>query len=70
MKHDLSIFATGKEKISYVGRYQNTDDLETEMMSRRLKHFEFKKQIPEAEQKDIQPCGICFAKLTLLSKTV
>ena len=69
VKHDLSIFATGKEKISYVGRYQNTDDLETEMTSRRWKYFEFKKQIPEAEQKDIQPCGICFANLALLGKT-
>ena len=43
VKHDLLIFATGKEKISYIGRYQATDDRETEMMSVRWKYFEFKK---------------------------
>ena len=30
------------------------------------KHFELKKQILEAQQKDIQACGKRFAKLTLL----
>ena len=70
MKHNLPIFAKRKEKISYVGRYQTTDDRETEMMPVHWKYFGFKKQIPEAEEKDIQPCGKCFAKLALLGEIV
>ena len=68
VKHDLPLFATGKEKISYLGRYETTDDWEPEMMLVLGKHFELKKQILEAQQKDIQPCGKRFAKLTLLGE--
>ena len=70
MKHDLPIFATCKKKISYLGKYQTADDQETKMMSVRWKYFELEKQILKSEQKDIQPCGKCFAKLALLGVIV
>lgn len=37
-------------------------------MSVRWNYFEFKKQIPEAERKNIQPCGKHFAKLALIGE--
>lgn len=52
----------------YVGRYQTTNDWETEIMSVRWNYFEFKKQILEAEQKNIQPSGKYFAKLALIGE--
>lgn len=60
---DVPIFATGKARITYVGRYNSSDDRETEMMSVRWKIFEFRKHIPEHEQRDVPPCPKCFAKL-------
>ena len=69
VKHELPVFATEK-KISYIGGYQTTNGRETKMMSVRWKYFEFKKQIPDAEQKDIQPFGKCFTKLSLLGEIV
>lgn len=68
IKHDVPIFATGKGKITYVGRYQTTDERETEMMSVRWKYFEFKYQIPQHEQKDILPCRKCFARLAFVGE--
>ena len=57
MKLDLTIFETGKEKISYVETYQTTDDRETEMMLVCWKYFEFRKRITEAAEKNLQTCG-------------
>lgn len=37
-------------------------------MSVRWNYFEFKKQILEAEQKNIQPSGKYFAKLALIGE--
>ena len=68
IEHDIPIFATGKSRITYVGRYQTTDEMETEMMSVRWKVFDFKHQIPENEQKDVPPCGKCFSKLVFLGE--
>ena len=66
--HDVPIFATGKSRITYVGRYQSTDERETEMMSVRWKVYELFQQIPEHEQKNIPPCGKCFAQLVFLGE--
>ena len=66
--HDVPIFATGKSQIIYEGRYQTKDERETEMMSVRWKIFEFKHQIPQEKQKNVPPCGKCFAKLTYLGQ--
>lgn len=66
--HDIPIFATGKSRITYIGRYQTADERETEMMSVRWKVFDFNYQIPENEQKSVPPCGKCFAKLVFLGE--
>ena len=68
LKTDIPIFATSKERISYVGRYNTTDPMETEMMMARWKVFEFNYQIPQDEQENISPCGKCFADLVFLSE--
>ena len=68
IEHDIPIFATGKSRITYVGRYQSTDERETEMMSVRWKVFDFTYQISENEQKNVPPCGKCFAKLVFLGE--
>ena len=62
---DTPIFATGKEPIKFVGKYNLEDHRETEMMSVRWKVFEFQKQIPHNEQKEITSCAKCFSKLVL-----
>ena len=68
IENDTPIFATGKSRITYVGRYQTTDEMETEMMSVRWNVFDFKYQIPQNEQKNVPPCGKCFAKLVFLGE--
>ena len=66
--HDVPIFATGKSRITYTGRYQTVDERETEMMSVRWKVFDVNYQISENEQKDVPTCGKCFAKLVFLGE--
>ena len=41
------------------------DEREDKMMAVRWRVFDFKHQIPPNEQKDIAPCGKCFATLVL-----
>ena len=41
------------------------DDRETEMMAVRWRVFGLHPQIPESEQRNITPCGRCFAELIL-----
>ena len=62
---DTPIFATGKESIKYIGRYNIEDERETEMMNARWKIFNFTRQIPQDEQREIISCVKCFAKLVL-----
>lgn len=64
---DTPIFATGKNPIVFV-KNGMLDEKETEMMSVRCKVFRFHSQIPEEKQKDIPPCGKCFATLVLGEK--
>ncbi|XP_065060099.1 uncharacterized protein LOC135687470 [Rhopilema esculentum] len=65
---DVPIFATGKSEVTYIGKYNQTDDRETEMMAARWKVFKFSHQFKEKDQKDIPPCCKCFAKLAVLGK--
>ena len=41
------------------------DERETEMMAVRWKMFNFNRQIPQDEQREIKPCAACFACLIL-----
>ena len=65
---DVPIFATGKSEVTYIGKYNQTDDRETEMMAARWKVFKFSHQFKEKDQKDIPPCCKCFAKQAVLGK--
>jgi hypothetical protein len=51
-----------------VGKFNSSDERETEMMAIRWKVIEFKHQIPESEQKQASPCTRCFAELALLGE--
>ena len=68
IEKDTPIFATSNSRIAYVGKFNASDERETEMMAIRWKVIEFKHQIPESEQKRVQPCGRCFAELALLRR--
>lgn len=61
---DTPIFATGKNPIVFV-KNRALDDKETEMMNVRWKIFRFHTQIPQEKQKQLRPCGKCFATLIL-----
>ena len=69
-KKDTPIFATSKSRITYTGKFNSTDDRETEMMSVRWKFIEFTHQITENEQKQVAPCARCFAELTFPGETL
>ena len=70
IKKDTPIFATSKSRIAYVGKFNASDERETEMMAIRWKVIGFKHQIPESEQKRVQPCGRYFAELALLGEDI
>ena len=65
---DTPIFASSKSRITYVGKFNVSDERETEMMTIRWKVIEFNHQIPEWEQKRPNPCARCFAELALLGE--
>ena len=65
---DVPIFATGKDKIVYKGAYNTDDSRETEMMNSRWRYIEFTHVFQKEDQKDIRPCGTCFAKLVLMGE--
>ena len=62
---DTPIFATSKSRIVYVGKFNSTDERETEMMSSRWKVFQFAHQIAETDQIRVHPCARCFAELVM-----
>ena len=64
---DTPIFATGKNPIIFV-KNCTIDEKETEMMAVRWRIFRFHAQIPQEKQKQIPPCGKCFAQLILGEK--
>ena len=65
---DTPIVATGKSRITFVGKYNSTDDIENEMMAARWKVFDFFSQIPEENQRDLSPCPHCFSNLILMGE--
>ena len=65
IKHDVRIFATGKERIQYVGKCMVHDEHETEMMNMRWNYFSFHHQIAERDQRVVAPCNKCFCTLVL-----
>ena len=64
---DTPIFATGKNPIIFV-KNCTIDEKEREMMAVRWRIFRFHAQIPQEKQKQIPPCGKCFAQLILGEK--
>lgn len=62
---DVPIFATSKDRIKYLGPNNALDEREDKMMDCRWKVFHFTYEFPEEEQKQIKPCGRCFAELAL-----
>lgn len=61
-KGDTPIFCTTKRPICFV-KNGCVDDRETEMMSVRWKVFNLTYQIPQAEQRQVEPCSSCFAQV-------
>lgn len=68
LERDVPVFATSKSEIKHVGKYNKECETETEMMSVRWKVFQFHKQIPMSETKDIVPCPRCFSNLVLFGE--
>jgi len=65
---DIPVFATSKNRIEYVGKFNSRDDRETEMMEVRWKVIEFNQRILEIDQKVMTPCAKCFSKLVLIGE--
>ena len=63
---DVPLFATSKGSVEFVGRNNQGDEGEDEMMDDRWKLFRFHRRIPQEEQKCIVPCPRCFAELVFL----
>ena len=61
-KSDTPIFATAKGSFVYI-RSGVLDELETDMMAVRWKTYSFHYQISSSRQKELPPCGRCFAEL-------
>ena len=61
-KSDTPIFATGKDSFVYT-RSGVLDELETDMMAVHWKTYTFHYQISSSRQKELPPCGRCFAEL-------
>ena len=65
---DTPVFATGKSRITFVGKYNTTDAIENEMMAARWKVFDFFFQIAEENQRDVPSCSKCFSELILIGE--
>ena len=65
---DVPLFATTKAPIVYRGPYNMEDERETEMMNNRWRKIQFKHVFEEEQQKNLKPCGSCFAKLVLMGE--
>jgi len=64
LEEDTPIFATGKRPLVYM-KNGVVDERETDMMSVRWIIFNFNAQVPREAQKELLPCGKCFASLIL-----
>ena len=63
---DTPVFCTTKRPLLFI-KNGVVDDRETEMMEVRWKLFEFRAQIPESQQRNIQPCPKCFKDLIMMT---
>ena len=67
LEKDTPVFATSIAPIMYTGRCTSASSrMEDDMMDSRWRVFELRHQIPQREQKEIPPCGRCFAELVML----
>ena len=66
ISNDTPIFSTGFSTIKHVGKYNISDDRETEMMKVRWKVFEFTRCISGSDVKEIPACLSCFSELVLM----
>ena len=64
-ENTIPFFATSKSPIIFEGKYNQTDQRETDMMASRWNTFEFTYQISISEVRQLDPCPSCFAKLVL-----
>ena len=66
ISNDIPILATGSSIIKHVGKYNISDDRETEMMKVRWRVFQFTGRISESDVKEIPACSRCFSELVLM----
>ena len=66
ISNDTPILATGSSPIKHVGKYNISDDRETEMMKVRWRVFEFTRRISESDIKEIPAYLRCFPELVLM----
>ena len=59
----VPIFATSIDNIRFIG---DNSDVETDMMNRRWRIFNFFHQIPKAKQVTLEPCAKCFADMAMV----
>ena len=64
LEKDTPFFATSDAPLVLIND-GSIDRVNTEMMNVRWRMFKLHKQIPRDEQRDINPCGHCFAELLL-----
>ena len=66
--NNLAIFATSKTDVEYLGRYNQQDQRENEMMACRWNVFRFTHIIPqeEIERKKCSACPHCFSKMVMM----
>ena len=62
LDEDTPIFATGKRPLIYM-KNGVVDERETDMMSVRWVVYNFHVQVPREDQKELLPCGKCFARV-------
>ena len=66
---ETPIFATSKSRITYIGKYNVTDEIKNEMMAVHWRIFLFFfYQIPVQNQLQLIPCGKCFSDLVLMAE--
>jgi len=67
LSKDTPVFATADAPMVLI-KGGGIDRANTEMMNVRWRFFHFWRQIPPAEQRQLIPCGPCFATFILANK--
>ena len=63
-ENSIPFFATSREPIEFIGKYNIRDERESAMMSSRWHTFNFTHEIENV--KNIDPCTCCFSILVLM----